>query len=347
MSKAFDNLHGIREVLLLARFGLKKVFRVIGILAVLLPLAVFDALIVTYVGAMGGDVIVWRAILGVVLGLIIVIAPLIDYNRGIAVSAIISLAVTLFWAAQRPSNDREWAELASRTAWAEIDGTKVHFKNVRNFRYADDGTPQPDWYDATYDVAEIEEGYFLLTTFGGIEGLAHVMVSFRFKGERYLVMSVEIRREKGEEYHPIGGAFRQFELFYVVADERDALALRTHIHKDPTWVIPMNAGPQKTGEFFLDMVQRANSLHTTPEWYNSVTSSCASNLAKHYEVINQVYLPPDYRILLPGFSGELLAELDLLPEGMSVDEAMASFRVDERARTLPLDDDFSRKLRNR
>jgi hypothetical protein len=321
----------------------KKVFRFIGFL----PLALGVALVVTYVGAMGGDVIVWRAILGVVLGLVVLIAPLMKDTRGAAASAAILLGVVMFWAAQKPSNNREWAELASRTASAQIEGTKVHFKNVRNFRYAEDGTPQPAWYDETYDVAEIEEGYFLLTTFGGIEGLAHVMVSFRFKGEKYLVMSVEIRREKGEEYHPIGGAFRQFELFYVVADERDALALRTHIHKDPTWVIPMNAGPQKTGEFFMDMVQRANSLHTTPEWYNSITSSCASNLAQHYEVINQVSLPPDYRILLPGFSGELLAELDLLPEGMTVDQAMASFRVDERARTLPLDENFSRTLRNR
>lgn len=315
-------------------------------LIVTLPLGVLVGLVVTYTGALGGPLVVWRVILGALLGLAVIGAPFV-LGRKRSMSLILSIvaSVGLFWATQAPSNQRDWAPIASKTPHAEIDGTKVHFKNVRNFRHNEDGTATHDWYDATYDVSEIERGYFLMTTFGGVEGLAHVMVSFEFKGERFLVMSVEIRREVGEEYHPIGGMFRQFELYYVVADERDALALRTHVHKDPTWLIPMNAGPEKTGEFFLDMVRRANELHAEAQWYNSITSSCASNLADHYEVINNVSLPPDYRILLPGFSGEILAELDLLPEGMSVEEAMASFRVDEKARGLELDDSWSTNLR--
>lgn len=312
----------------------------------LLPIAGWVALVITYTGGFGGGVVWWRAALGILAALLMVSSPFRSSPRSALIfSGSILVSTFFFWVSHQPSNARDWSPIASKTAWAEINGSEVVFNNVRNFRHNEDGTFEPDWYQATYNVEEIEQAYLLLTTFGGVEGLAHVMVSFRFKGEKYLIMSVEIRREMGEEYHPVGGTFRQFELYYVVADERDALALRTHVHKDPTWVIPMNAGPEKTGEFFMDMVRRANSLHAEPQWYNSITSSCASNLATHYEVINEVSLPPDYRILLPGFSGELLAELDLLPEGMSVEDAMATFRVDELARAQPLDENFSTAIR--
>lgn len=311
-----------------------------------LPLALVTALFVIYTGAFGGSIDVLRVIVALPLALAIVIAPLVlPPARGFGISALVALLVGGWWASHSPSLDRAWAEPASRTPWASIDGDLVTIHDVRDFRYDADGQWTANWYDATYDLREIEQSYFILTTFGGVAGVAHVMVSFRFAGDRYIVLSVEIRREEGEEYDPIGGAFRQYELFYTAADERDALALRTHIHKDPTWVIPMNAGPEKTGAFFLDMVKRMTELHHTPAWYNTITSSCASNLATHYERINNVRLPPDYRILLPGFSEDLIAELDLLPEGVDVATARATYQVNTIAESLVVGEDFSRAIR--
>ncbi|MBA2663335.1 MAG: DUF4105 domain-containing protein [Bradymonadaceae bacterium] len=313
-----------------------------------LPIAVACALVVVYVGGLGGAVSGWRVGLAVVVALGVVGLPLIaGLARGFAGVGVIALGSLGFWGAQAPSNERVWEEPSSRTAWAVVDGRQVTVHDVRDFRYQDDGTWVAGWYDATYDLADIEQSYLVLTRFGGVEGLAHVMVSFRFKGDRFIVLSVEIRREEGESYDPIGGALRQYELFYVAADERDALALRTHVHKDDTWVIPMNAGTEKTGEFFMSMVERMTALHEAPEWYNSLTNSCSSNLADHYQSINEVSFPPDYRILLPGFSDALLSELDLLPEGVSVEQARALFRVNDVAAKLPVDDRYSVAIRGR
>ena len=310
------------------------------------PLALLAFFIALHAGGFGGDLPPWRLLLATSLGAAILAAPFFLGLRRGALAAFLLLCLPLgVLMAQRPSNDRNWAEAASRTAHATIDGNLVTIHDIRNFRYHDDGTWTADWYDAVFDLEEIRESYFLLTTFGGIEGIGHVMVSFRFGDDQFIVLSVEIRREEGEEYDPIAGVFRNYELIYVAADERDALALRTHIHQDPTWMIPMNAGPEKTGEFFLDMVQRMTALHHQPEWYNTITSSCSSNLARHYEVINDLRLPPDFRILMPGFSGELLAELDLLPEGVTAQDAVELFRIDELARDLPLDEHFSLRLR--
>lgn len=310
------------------------------------PLAIAVALTITYTGGFGGAFSVLRLLLGVVVaGLLVALPFVLKSWRGIALSLVLCLVVGGWWASHQPSNDRQWAEPASRTAHATIDGNLVTIHDVRNFRYDEDGTWTADWYDATYDLNEIEQSYFMLTTFG-FTGVAHVMVSFRFAGDQYVVLSVEIRREEGEEYDPIGGVFRQYEIFYTAADERDALALRTHVHKDPTWIIPVNAGPEKTGEFFLDMVKAMTDLHHEPQWYNTITNSCSTSLAKHYEHINDVRLPPDYRILLPGFSDELIAELDLLPQEMTVTEAREQFQVSDVATTIDVDENFSQAIRS-
>lgn len=312
------------------------------LLPLLLPLGVIaTALIAMPTGAP----LAWTTAFFV--GNAILVVPFVfGRSRGLLAAAFLFLLSTGYFLTYSPSNDRNWAEAASRTAHATIDGPLVTIHDIRDFRYEDETTWEARWYDATFDIREIEESYFLLTTFGGIEGIGHVMVSFRFPEDQYLILSVEIRREEGESYDPIAGVFRRYELMYVAADERDALALRTHIHQDPTWMIPMNAGPEKTGEFFLDMVERMTKLHNEPEWYNTITSSCSSNLAKHYELINEVKLPPDYRILLPGFSGELLEELDLLPPGISATEAIELLRIDDFARTLEVDQHFSAHLRS-
>ena len=54
------------------------------------------------------------------------------------------------------------------------------------------------------------------------------MMSFGFKDGSHLCISIETRKELGEEYSSIKGFFKQFELTYVVADERDIVRLRTN-----------------------------------------------------------------------------------------------------------------------
>jgi len=47
------------------------------------------------------------------------------------------------------------------------------------------------------------------------------MISFGFRGRTYLAASIGARRKEGESYSTLAGFFRQYELYYVVADERD------------------------------------------------------------------------------------------------------------------------------
>ena len=61
---------------------------------------------------------------------------------------------------------------------------------------------------------------YVVVPFKKMPFLAHTMLSFGFEGDEYLAISAEVRTEKNEEYNPLLGLLNQYELTYVVADER-------------------------------------------------------------------------------------------------------------------------------
>ena len=320
-------------------------YRLLSLL-VTVPLAVGAAMTLLWTGGVGGQLSLLRLLIATLAGAAIVAAPLtLDRRAGAAVAVTLCCAVLAFWLGTRPSTDRDWHPQFERAPHATFDGSRVTVHDVRDFRWADDGTWQPAWYDATYDLDELEGAYLVLTTFSRVVGVGHVMVSFRFAGDRFLVMSVEARRQVGETYDPVGGAFRQYELFYLAADERDAIAVRTQVHGDETWIMPIHAGVPATRAFLVDMLERMNELRDRPAWYNTLTSSCATNLARHYERINDVRLPPDHRVIMPGLSQPLIEQLGMLPPGEDAATARVRYHVNPHAGGLPLDEHFSVALR--
>ncbi len=59
--------------------------------------------------------------------------------------------------------------------------------------------------------------------------MTHTLVSFGFTDERYLCVSAEARRQAWQRYSPIWGLFRNYELMFVLGDERDIVRLRTNV----------------------------------------------------------------------------------------------------------------------
>lgn len=225
------------------------------------------------------------------------------------------LGALLFFYSERPSHERGWSEDQSRVPWAMVQGDSILFHDVRNFRYTSASEWVPDWYDVEYKLSELQRGYFVVEYFSEREAIAHTLVSFRFSGDRFLAFSVEIRKEQGESFSPLQGLFRQYELLYVIADERDALKLRTNYRDSRVRVHPIEANSEGLRAYFLDVVSRVNDLKEKPEFYNSLASSCTTNLSEHLEAVSSHRLSFDKRIYLPGYSSELVWELGLLGEG--------------------------------
>src|SRR5207244_1722109 len=134
----------------------------------------------------------------------------------------------------------------ARLAYATIDGDLVTVHNIRNFDYRTETDFTPAYYDKTYDLKKLDSVDLVAVYWMG-PAIAHLFLSFGFAGD-HLAISIEARKEKGEGYSSVKGFFRQYELYYVVADERDVIRVRTNYRKDPpeaVYVFPLRA-PRET-----------------------------------------------------------------------------------------------------
>src|ERR1051325_6252563 len=163
-----------------------------------------------------------------------------------AVIATLALPFAIWWGTRRPSNDRDWQPDNARTARAEFVGDSVRIHNVRNADYVTTSRYVVRWEDRAYDLRRVRRAWFLVEPFSrDWRGPAHTLASFEFDDGRFLAVSAEIRKEKGETFSPLLGLMRQFEMTYVVADERDVVRLRTNYRRDPVYLYPGRADRAK------------------------------------------------------------------------------------------------------
>src|SRR4051812_3265468 len=189
---------------------------------------------------------------------------------------------------KHPSNDRDWTEDGSRIPEARFDGSFVHIANVRNFDYAATDKWTARWEDRTYDLDQLHSVWFIVEPFSSFRGPAHTFLSFGFgdgDSAKFVGISVEVRKEKGEHYHPFPALFRRFELMYVVGDERDLVRLRSNYRRDSVFLYRANTTPERARELFVSMLQRANSLREQPEFYNTLTNTCTTNIVRHVDML--------------------------------------------------------------
>ena len=281
------------------------------------------------------------------VALIISCGRKLSFRRAVLVTIVACSVVLVGWSRVRPSNQREWSPEQSRLAWAEIDGSRVTLHGIRNFRYRIASDWDAGWYDAVFDTDELEGADYFVVQFSERRGPAHTMVSFRFAGDRFVTFSVEVRKEQGESYGLLRGTFRQFELVYLVADERDAVRLRTNHLRDEVFLYPAAGSKQKMAMVFMALARRLNDLREEAEFYNTLTNNCTTNLVLHWERINDLELPRDHRILLPGYSDDLAYEYGIIERHGSFEETRARARIGELALAAADDEDFSLRIRAR
>jgi len=249
------------------------------------------------------------------------------------------------WLVQRPSNTREWASNLSRLPQATFDGDMVTIRSIRNTQYrsAEDYTPAYD--DRSFDLNHMQSIDFIMVPFQNTSAAAHTFLVFGFEDGQRVAISVEVRREKGESYSPLLGLFRQCELMYVIADERDLILLRTKYRNDRVFLYPIRAAPERIRDMFVSMLRRANQLGEQPEFYNSLTNNCTSNLLKHFNHVNEHPLPANLKILFPGYSDQLIYDLGLIDSPLDFHSLKRQSEITEKANRFADDLHFSQQIR--
>lgn len=252
--------------------------------------------------------------------------------------------VVFWWLTLRPSNDRDWQPDVAQTAWAEIDGDLVTLHNVRNCDYRTEIDYTPRWETRTLRVSQIT-GLDLAINYWGSPYMAHPIASFQFADAPPLCFSIEIRKEIGENYSAIGGLYRQYELIYVCADERDVIRVRTNYRRgEDVYLYRTTASPMQARERFLEYLRMLNTLHNHPRWYNAVTTNCTTSIRTQRPTNQRA--PWDWRILVNGKAHELLYERGLIATGeLAFPELKNRSRINGPARAADQDPDFSRHVR--
>lgn len=260
--------------------------------------------------------------------------------------AVLVLSFIVFKLITTPSNNRDWNTDQSILSYATIHGDIVRIYNIRNFTYTSPTDFTPAYYDRTVSVRDITRAWYMVEPFSGIPGSAHTLVSFELKDGTYIAISVEIRKEKGEKYHPVRGLFDQYELMYVIGDERDLIKLRSNYRKDEVYLYPVKAEAAKVQALFLDMIHRANRLKDRPEFYNTLTNTCTTNIVSHIRRISDVKISPfNLKVLFPEYSDELAYKSGLIDTDLSFEEARKKFNINERALKYSNSDMFSKMIR--
>jgi hypothetical protein len=268
------------------------------------------------------------------------------YRRWLRIATLIIFAtIGALWTSLNPSNERVWTQDVARAPWGEVRGDEVIVHNVRNFAYRTDEDYDVRYEDRTVRLSELSEVDILVTYWAG-KAIAHIMVSFGFGDNQFLAVSIETRKEQGESYSAVNGFFRNYELAYVVADERDVIALRTNYRnpQEQVYVLRTQIALENGRKLFLDYINSMNKLRERPQFYNTLTTNCTTQVLRHVWAFGSD-ARYNWQILMSGYVPEYLYENDTLMPGMTLEEIMSSSLVNEKAHTVPLDDNFSKTIR--
>jgi len=325
---------------------LTRSVRWLGALAVL-GITGWGALALAVVGP-GGDQgrLVLAALYGLA-GLAAVVALVLHRAQRFAlpVFAVALVAIGLWWSGLRPSNERDWQPEVAKLAYATVDGDMVTVHNIRNFDYRTETDFTPAYYDRTYDLKKLDSGDLVAVYWIG-PAIAHLLLSFGF-GDDHLAISIEARKEKGEGYSSAKGFFRQYELYYVVADERDVLRVRTNYRKDPpedVYVYPLRVPRENIRRVFLEYVRKMNALRARPEFYNTLTTNCTTAILMNTRV-NPGSLPFSWKVLLSGYTPAYVYESGRIDKSLPFEELQRRSLVNAAAQAADQAPDFSRRIR--
>ena len=330
---------------------IKRVFSLLGLLLLGLALVGIGVWGIMALWYFDDANTVLRAILAAAFALAtlatLVALALRDWRwRAIGLYLVLFAALLLCWSALKPSNNRNWQTEVAVLPYATIDGDRVTVHNIRNFDYRTETDFTPAYYDKTFDLRQLDSVDLIAVYWMGPQ-IAHIFLSFGFGGRDHLAISIEARKLRDEGFSTVKGFFRQYELYYVVADERDVIRLRTNYRKDPPEEVHLYRihGPSANGRrLFLSYVNKINALKERPEFYNSLTTNCTTNIWLQSRV-NPGHLPFSWKVLISGHVPEYLYEAGMLDTTVPFAELWQRSVVNARAQAADQAADFSQRIR--
>ena len=318
-------------------------------------LAFLAALAVALMTAWAALAVYWSDIPGQTLRLVlaagVVLATLAAFGltrrRGWTLLAFLAAfaCFVVWWSGIKPANDRDWQADVAVLPYADVSGDSVTVHNIRNCDYRSETDYTPHYYDKTFDLAKLDAVDLVAVYWMG-DAIAHVMLSFGFAGQDYLCFSIETRKERGEDYSSLKGFFKQYEIITVAADERDLLRLRTEYRRPPedVYLYRTRLKPDVGRKLFLEYVKEMNRLRQTPEFYNTLTTNCTTNIVRHFQAVGDL-VGYNWKILFSGFAPLYAYELGGLDDALPFAALRAKSLINPVVHDAGDGSDFSQRIR--
>jgi hypothetical protein len=253
------------------------------------------------------------------------------------------LCVLVWWLCIRPSHDRPWRPEVAVLPRATIDGDRVHITGFRNFKYR-----SRDDFDVRYEERDVLLSHLqaldLFVSYWHDGPVAHTFVSFDFDNAPPVSISIETRPEIGEGFDPIASLFKQFELIYVVGDERDLVGVRAVHRKEDIFLYRIRTTPENARQLFLIYLHRINEIWDRAEWYHLLSNSCTINIIRY---ANRVGPRRGFAIqhFLNGFIDRYVYATGAIQTDLRFDELRRRSRINEAVKNAYDAPDFSDRIR--
>jgi Domain of unknown function (DUF4105) len=231
-----------------------------------------------------------------------------------------------------------------------IDGDLVNVQQERDFRWSADGPTSAAYVDRSFDMRGLERVWFVEEPFTiaplyGFEGVAHTYFVFDFQDQPPVVVSVESRRERGQRYDPVTGAFNEYELIYIWGTEQDVTGRRAVLEKNELYMFPLVGSMDSARRLFLDLANASQQLETQPRFYNTLTSNCTNELAKAANEAQPGAVPPNVALFFPGYSDNVLYDLGFIPNDAPLEAIRQRYAITPAVVATIDQPDFSHELR--
>ena len=278
-----------------------------------------------------------------VVALVLLILGLGGIWQATVVQLLILAGLLTWWFRLVPVDDRLWSDDVKHLATGEVEGNWLTLHHVRDFDWRTRDEAEVHWQTRSYDLDRLDSVDMIVSSWGR-PGVAHVMISFGFEGESFVLFSVEVRRLKGTRFSEVGGFFRQYELAIVAAEERDALGLRAKVRDERVSLYRLYMPRKAMRSLLLAYVEEANGLADSPRFYNTITANCTTLIFVLARSIG-ARLPLDYRLLMTDRLPSYAFKIGGLWPGHTLPKLEEGGRIDQRARQAHRAVDFSQRIR--
>ena len=261
-----------------------------------------------------------------------------------AILFVVSLVLLLL---EKPKRYKDWIESCKKPPGVRLskNGEVVKIDNVREFKWRSLDDYDAAWVTRSYYLDQLDSLDLVVEPLGDSKLFAHSMLSFGFGLERKVVISAEVRKEKGESFSLIAGLYKQFELIYQINSERDALTLRGSQEGAQLYIFPIKASQDFMKSLFISMTGKAGKLTDEPKFYHSLRANCTTELFDHIKENYDGSISYGRGVLFPALSGKVLHEMGWMDTDLDYEEAMEKFRSGMRVRKFADHPDFSKKIR--